>query len=41
VIAAGAASRLRGLSWVSSGARYLAATLMGALALRLVLAERR
>jgi threonine/homoserine/homoserine lactone efflux protein len=41
VIAAGAASRLRGLSSVSSGARYLAATLMGALALRLVLAERR
>jgi threonine/homoserine/homoserine lactone efflux protein len=41
LIAARAASRLRGLSWVSRTARYLAATVMGALALRLVLAERR
>jgi threonine/homoserine/homoserine lactone efflux protein len=39
-VAAGAAAHLRGRTWVSRAARYVAATVMGGLALRLVLAER-
>jgi len=40
-VAARAAERLRNVSWLRGAARYLAATAMGALALRLALAERR
>lgn len=40
VVAAGTAARVRHLSWVSRAARYLAATAMGVLAVRLALAER-
>jgi threonine/homoserine/homoserine lactone efflux protein len=41
IAAAGAAHRLRNVSWVGRAARYVAATAMGALALRLAFAERR
>ena len=41
IVAASTAERLRHISWVSPAARWLAATAMGALALRLALAERR
>ena len=41
IAAAGAAQRLRHISWLGRGARYLAATAMGALAVRLAFAERR
>lgn len=41
IVAAGAAQRLRHVSWLGRAARYLAATAMGALALRLAFAERR
>jgi threonine/homoserine/homoserine lactone efflux protein len=41
VIAAGTAQRLRHVSWIGRAARYLAATAMGALALRLAFADRR
>jgi threonine/homoserine/homoserine lactone efflux protein len=40
IIAAGTAERLREISWLGRAARYVAATAMGALALRLVFAER-
>jgi threonine/homoserine/homoserine lactone efflux protein len=40
VVAAGTAARVRHLSWVSRAARYLAATAIGALALRLAFAQR-
>ncbi len=40
VIAAGTADRLRHVSWIGRAARWLAATAMGALALRLAVAER-
>ena len=39
--AAGAAARLGGVAWIGKAARWLAATLMGALALQLALAARR
>jgi threonine/homoserine/homoserine lactone efflux protein len=41
VIAASAAERMRHISWIDRLARWLAATAMGGLALRLALAERR
>lgn len=41
IAAAGAAERLRHVSWLGRAARYVAATAMGALALRLAFAERR
>ena len=41
IAAAGAAQRLRHISWLGRGARYVAATAMAALALRLAFAERR
>src|ERR1051325_666169 len=41
VVAARTAERLRHVSWIVRAARYAAATAMGALALRLALAERR
>ena len=41
IAAAGAAQRLRQVSWLGRAARYVAATAMGALALRLAFAERR
>ncbi len=41
LIAAGAADRLRHISWLGRAARWLAATAMGALALQLALASRR
>ena len=41
IVAAGAASRLRHVGWLGRAARYVAATAMGALALRLAFAERR
>lgn len=41
VVAASTAERLRGVAWISRAARYVAATAMGAMALRLALAERR
>jgi threonine/homoserine/homoserine lactone efflux protein len=41
LVAAGTADRLRHVSWIGRAARYLAATAMGALALRLALIERR
>lgn len=41
IVAAGAAERLRHVSWLGRAARYFAATAMGALALRLAFAERR
>jgi threonine/homoserine/homoserine lactone efflux protein len=39
--AAGAAARLRKVSWIATAARWLAATLIGALAVQLALAARR
>jgi threonine/homoserine/homoserine lactone efflux protein len=39
--AAGTAARLRNVSWVGQAARYVAATAVGALAVRLAFAERR
>jgi len=41
IVAARAAQRLRNVSWLGRAARYVAATAMGALALRLTFAERR
>jgi threonine/homoserine/homoserine lactone efflux protein len=41
VLAASTAERLRHVTWLGRAARFLAATAMGALALRLALAERR
>ena len=41
IVAASTAERLRGIAWVKRAARYLAASAMAALALRLALAERR
>jgi threonine/homoserine/homoserine lactone efflux protein len=41
IVAAGAADRLRHIGWFGRAARYIAATTMGALAVRLALAERR
>ena len=41
VVAASTADRLRHISWIGRAARWLAATAMGGLALRLALAERR
>ena len=41
IVAAGTAERLRQVSWLGRAARYVAATAMGALALRLAFAERR
>jgi len=41
LVAARTAERLRHVSWIGVAARWLAATAMGALALRLALAERR
>ena len=41
ITAADAAERLRNVSWLGRAARYVAATAMGALAVRVVLAERR
>src|SRR5690242_9167465 len=41
IVAASTAERLRHISWIGRAARWLAATAMGALALRLALAERR
>jgi threonine/homoserine/homoserine lactone efflux protein len=41
IAAAGAAERLRHIGWIGRAARYLAATAMGGLALKLALAERR
>jgi threonine/homoserine/homoserine lactone efflux protein len=41
VVAAGTAARVRHLAWVSRPARYIAATAMAGLALRLALVERR
>jgi threonine/homoserine/homoserine lactone efflux protein len=41
IAAADAATRLRHVSWLSTAARWFAATAMGALAIRLALAERR
>ena len=41
IVAAGAADRLRHIGWLGRAARYIAATTMGALALRLAFAERR
>src|SRR5689334_14249370 len=41
LVAASTAGRLRHVSWIGRAARWLAATAMGALALRLALAERR
>jgi threonine/homoserine/homoserine lactone efflux protein len=40
LVAAGAAARLGGIAWLGKAARWLAATLIGALALRLVFAGR-
>jgi threonine/homoserine/homoserine lactone efflux protein len=40
IVAASTAERLRGIAWVKQAARYLAATAIAALALRLALAER-
>ena len=41
IVAADAAARLRHVSWLSTAARWVAATAMGALAVRLAFAERR
>ena len=41
IVAAGAADRLRHIGWLGRAARYIAATTMGALAVRLAFAERR
>jgi len=41
IVAAGMAQRLRHVSWLGRAARYVAATAMGALALRLAFTERR
>ncbi|MFL6760706.1 LysE family translocator [Sphingomonas sp.] len=41
LVAASTAERLRNVSWIGRAARYVAATAMGGLALRLALAERR
>lgn len=41
IVAADTAERLRHVSWIGRTARYVAATAMGTLALRLALAERR
>ena len=41
VVAADTAARLRHVSWLSTAARWVAATTMGALAVRLALADRR
>ena len=41
IAAAGAADRLRHVGWLGRAARYVAATTMGALAVRLAFAERR
>ena len=41
LVAAGAADRLRHISWLGRAARWLAATAMGALAVQLALASRR
>jgi threonine/homoserine/homoserine lactone efflux protein len=41
IVTASTAERLRSVAWLSRVARYVAATAMGALALRLALAERR
>jgi threonine/homoserine/homoserine lactone efflux protein len=41
LVAAGTASKLRHVAWLGSAARYIAATAMGALALRLAFADRR
>ncbi|HEV2817420.1 MAG TPA: LysE family translocator [Allosphingosinicella sp.] len=41
VAAAGTAARLRGVAWIGKAARWLAATLIGALAIQLALASRR
>jgi len=41
IIAADASARLRHVTWLGRAARYVAATAMGALALRLAFAERR
>jgi threonine/homoserine/homoserine lactone efflux protein len=41
LVAAGAAARLRNVSWIGKAARWLAATVMGALALQLAFSERR
>ena len=41
IVAAGAADRLRHIGWLGRAARYIAATTMGALALRLAFAARR
>jgi threonine/homoserine/homoserine lactone efflux protein len=41
IVAAGAADRLRHIQWLGLAARYIAATTMGALAVRLAFAERR
>ena len=41
IAAADTAARLRHVSWLSAAARWVAATVMGALAVRLALAQRR
>jgi len=41
IVAAGAAVRLREVAWLARAARWLAATIMGALAIQLALAARR
>ena len=41
IVAASTADRLRHVSWIGRAARWLAATAMGALALRLAFVERR
>ena len=41
IVAASTADRLRHVSWIGKAARYLAATAMGGLALKLALADRR
>ena len=41
IVAAGAATRLREVTWLARAARWLAATVMGALAVQLALAARR
>jgi len=41
IVAAGTAARLRHVTWIGRAARYIAATAMGGLALKLAFAERR
>jgi threonine/homoserine/homoserine lactone efflux protein len=41
LVTAGAAHRLRGIGWIGRAARYIAATVMGALAVQLAVSSRR